>query len=160
MAFALQIRNNASQDRLEKLIEARLQPGADKEAIDRRIWDLFGEEWAIMYTDLAGFSRQVAEFGIIHFLQTIYESQKLFVPCIDRYDGILLKVEADSMGRTFQFGEGWHSSENAVRFWTPSPRVPKEADTRCYAFTTAYATMIHLCNAFWAQSKTPTPSPP
>jgi adenylate cyclase len=50
-----------------------------------------------MYTDLAGFSRQVAEFGIIHFLQTIYESQKLFVPCIDRYDGILLKVEADSM---------------------------------------------------------------
>jgi adenylate cyclase len=97
VAFALQIRNNASQDRLEKLIEARLQPGADKEAIDRRIWDLFGEEWAIMYTDLAGFSRQVAEFGIIHFLQTIYESQKLFVPCIDRYDGILLKVEADSM---------------------------------------------------------------
>jgi hypothetical protein len=87
VAFALQIRNNASQDRLEKLIEARLQPGADKEAIDRRIWDLFGEEWAIMYTDLAGFSRQVAEFGIIHFLQTIYESQKLFVPCIDRYDG-------------------------------------------------------------------------
>ena len=50
-----------------------------------------------MYTDLAGFSRQVAEFGIIHFLQTIYESQKLFVPCIDHYDGILLKVEADSM---------------------------------------------------------------
>ena len=97
MAFALQIRNNASQDRLEKLIEARLQPGADKESIDRRIWDLFGAEWAIMYTDLAGFSRQVAEFGIIHFLQIIYESQKLFVPCIDRYDGILLKVEADSM---------------------------------------------------------------
>jgi len=72
VAFALQIRNNASQDRLEKLIEARLQPGADKESIDRRIWDLFGKEWAIMYTDLAGFSRQVAEFGIIHFLQTIY----------------------------------------------------------------------------------------
>src|SRR5712691_11849803 len=62
-------------------------------------------------------------------------------------------------GRTFQCGEGWHSNENAVRFWTPSPRVPKEADTRCYAFTTAYATMIQLCNAFWAQSKTPPPSP-
>src|SRR5438105_5189680 len=62
-------------------------------------------------------------------------------------------------GRTFQCGEGWHSNENAVRFWTPSPRVPKEADTRCYACTTAYATMIQLCNACWAQSKTPTPSP-
>ncbi len=97
MAFAFQIRNSASQDRLEKLIEARLQPGADQAAIDRRIWDLFGEEWAIMYTDLAGFSRGVAAFGIIHFLQLIYESHKLLVPCIDQHDGILLKIEADSM---------------------------------------------------------------
>jgi hypothetical protein len=61
-------------------------------------------------------------------------------------------------GRTFQFGEGWHSNENAVRFWTPSPRVPKEADTRCYAYTTAYAMMIHLCNVCCARSKTPPPS--
>jgi len=97
MAFAFQIRNTASQDRLEKLIEERLKPGANKPEIDRRIWDLFGEEWAIMYTDMAGFSRQVAEFGIIHFLQLIYESHKLLVPCIDHYDGILLKLEADSL---------------------------------------------------------------
>src|SRR5438552_2999543 len=70
----------------------------------------------------------------------------------------VLMVLAIAHGRTFQCGEGWHSNENAVRFWTPSPRVPKEADTRCYACTTAYATMIQLCNACWAQSKTPTPS--
>jgi hypothetical protein len=49
-------------------------------------------------------------------------------------------------GRTFQCGEGWHSNENAVRLWIPSPRVPKETDARCYAFTTAYATMIPRCN--------------
>ncbi|MGE3538203.1 MAG: adenylate/guanylate cyclase domain-containing protein [Candidatus Tectimicrobiota bacterium] len=97
MAFTFQIRNSASQDRLEKLIEARLQPGANKADIDHRIWDLFGEEWAIMYTDLSGFSRSVEAFGIIHFLQVIYESHKLLVPCIDQHDGILLKIEADSM---------------------------------------------------------------
>ena len=62
-------------------------------------------------------------------------------------------------GAHFSAGEGWHSNENAVRFWTPSPRVPKEADTRCYAYTTAYAMMIQLCNAFWTQSQTPPPSP-
>src|SRR6266446_5310375 len=62
-------------------------------------------------------------------------------------------------GRTFQFGEGWHSNENTVRFWTPSPRVPKEADTRCYAYTTAYATMTPLCNVCCARSKMPPPSP-
>ncbi|MEW5814260.1 MAG: adenylate/guanylate cyclase domain-containing protein [Spirochaetota bacterium] len=97
MPYAFQIATSASQDRLEKLIEERLKPGADTKAIDGRIWDLFGEEWAVMFTDLSGFSRKVAEFGIIHFLQTIYESQRVLVPCIDRYDGILLKSEGDSL---------------------------------------------------------------
>lgn len=50
-----------------------------------------------MFTDLSGFSRRVAEFGIIHFLQTIYESERLLVPVIEDHDGILLKVEGDSM---------------------------------------------------------------
>jgi hypothetical protein len=49
-------------------------------------------------------------------------------------------------GRRFQLGEGWHSSENAVRFWHPQPRIPKETASRCSAFTTAYATMIARCN--------------
>src|SRR6185503_10414570 len=82
---------------LETLIAQRLQAGADKEEIDNRIWDLFGETWAIIFTDLAGFSRRAAEYGIIHFLQTIYESQRLLVPCIDDHDGILLKMDGDSM---------------------------------------------------------------
>ena len=87
----------ASRHRLEKLIAERLRPGADKAAIGARIWDLLGEEWAVMFTDLSGFSRNVAEFGIIQFLQTIYESVRLFVPLIDANDGILLKAEADSL---------------------------------------------------------------
>ncbi len=49
-----------------------------------------------MATDLAGFSRGVAEFGIIHFLQTIYEAERLLVPVVENHDGILLKTEGDS----------------------------------------------------------------
>lgn len=86
----------ASAHRLERLIQSRLVPGADKSAIDRHIRDLFEETWAVMFTDLAGFSRNVAEFGIIHFLQTIQESQRLLVPVIEAHDGILLKTEGDS----------------------------------------------------------------
>ena len=96
MSIRRTIVHNASEDRLFKLIQKRLEPGADKKAIDQRIWDLFGEEWCIMATDLAGFSRGVAEFGIIHFLQTIYEAERLLVPVLEDYDGILLKVEGDS----------------------------------------------------------------
>ena len=97
MTFTFQIESEASRDRLEKLIALRLQPGVDKAAIDARIWDLFGETWSIMFTDLSGFSRQSAKFGIVHFLQTIYESQRLLIPVIDQHDGILLKMDGDSM---------------------------------------------------------------
>jgi class 3 adenylate cyclase len=97
MTYARNVGLSASEDRIEKLIAERLQPGADKAEIDARIWDLFGEEWAVMFTDLAGFSSGVASFGIIHFLQVIYESQRLLIPCIDAHDGILLKVEGDSL---------------------------------------------------------------
>lgn len=90
------VERSASEDRLQKLVAQRLAPGADKQEIDRRIWDLFGEEWAIMVTDLTGFSRGVAEFGIVHFLQTIYESERLLVPIVEENDGILLKAEGDS----------------------------------------------------------------
>ena len=86
----------ASQGRLWKLIEERCRPGADTAALDKRIWDLFGEDWAIMFTDLSGFSRRVTEFGIIHFLQVIYEQRKLLLPIVESHDGLLLKEEGDS----------------------------------------------------------------
>ncbi len=97
MAYKREIYLSASEDRLERLIEARISAEpAEKRLIDERIWDLFGEEWCVMFTDLSGFSRNVAKFGIIHFLQTIYESERLLIPIIERHDGILLKVEGDS----------------------------------------------------------------
>jgi class 3 adenylate cyclase len=96
MPFTFSIKPNAMEDRLEKLIADRLKPGADKKAVDERIWDLFGEIWCIMFTDLSGFSRNVAEFGIVHFLQTIYEAHRILVPIIEENNGILLKTEGDS----------------------------------------------------------------
>ncbi|MBL0218806.1 MAG: adenylate/guanylate cyclase domain-containing protein [Myxococcales bacterium] len=87
---------NSSAARLWKLIDERIKVGADTTAIDQRIWDLFGEEWSIMFTDLAGFSRQVAKFGIIHFLQVIHEQKQLLLPIVEKHDGVLIKIEADS----------------------------------------------------------------
>lgn len=86
-----------SEQRLWSLIGERAQSGADVAALDRRIWDLFGEPWAVMFTDLSGFSRQVETFGILHFLQIIYEHKQLLDPILARHDGILIKTEADSL---------------------------------------------------------------
>ena len=85
-----------SEIRLYDLIAQRVKPNAYKAEIDQRIWDLFGEEWCVMMTDLAGFSRRVAEYGIIHFLQTIYESERLLLPVIEQHEGFLLKTDGDS----------------------------------------------------------------
>jgi class 3 adenylate cyclase len=91
-----------SAARLWHLIALRCERGADTASIDQRIWDLFGEEWAVVFTDLAGFSRRVEQFGIIHFLQVIYEHQKLLLPVVEQHDGILVKVEGDSMMLLFR----------------------------------------------------------
>src|SRR4026209_2319844 len=85
-----------SDIRLWGLIELRTRPGADLEKIDQRIWDLFGDQWAVMFTDLSGFSRRVAEFGIIHSLQVIFEQKRILLPIVAEHDGILLKIEAAS----------------------------------------------------------------
>jgi adenylate cyclase len=106
MPYLNRVAITASEERLEQLIEARLAPKADQRAIDERIWDLFGEQWAVMFTDLSGFSRGVAEFGIIHFLQVIHESQRILVPCIDQHDGILLKSDGDSLLVIFRTARG------------------------------------------------------
>lgn len=88
--------------RLWELIEQRTKRDSDKVAIDQQIWDRFGTESAIMFTDLAGFSRQVAKFGIIHFLQVIFEQKRLLLPIVEGHGGTLLKVEADSFMILFE----------------------------------------------------------
>lgn len=83
-------------ERVRLLLEERLRPGADRDAVDARLWEVCGEEWCIMATDLSGFSRGVAEFGIVHFLQTIHESARILIPIVEQHQGLLLKMEGDS----------------------------------------------------------------
>jgi len=87
----------ASESRLWGLIEERTHPQADVERIDRTIWELFGEQWSIVFTDLAGFSRQTAKFGVTHFLQVIFEQSTLLLPVIEEHNGFVVKSEADSL---------------------------------------------------------------
>lgn len=115
---------NTSEGRLWALIEARTLPGADLKRIEQRIWDLFGEEWAVMCTDLAGFSRQVAAFGIIHFLQVIHEKKKLLLPVIADHEGILCKIEADSFLAIFR------RAKSAARCAVEMQRVAQKASER------------------------------
>lgn len=86
-----------NQHALWKLIEERASVDSDKAAADQRIWESFGVEGAIVFTDLAGFTRRAEEFGITHFLETVYQSQRLLRPIIDEHQGIVIEIVGDSM---------------------------------------------------------------
>lgn len=86
-----------TEERFWQLIAERRAAGTTRERVDERIWDLYGAEWSIMFTDLAGFSRRVDAFGIIEFLELILEQRELFLPVVGDHDGVLVKEEADSM---------------------------------------------------------------
>lgn len=85
------------QHALWKLVEERASNQSDSAAVDQRIWDSFGVDGAIVFTDLAGFSRRAEELGIIHFLEVVYHSQKLLRPIIEKHKGIVIEVVGDSM---------------------------------------------------------------
>lgn len=88
-------------EELAQLLTQRSAPGADRLQIDKAIDARFGQNQAVMFTDLVGFSRQVEAFGILHFLQLIHESEKLFVPLIAANQGSCLKHEGDSLLAVF-----------------------------------------------------------
>ncbi|MCS6885923.1 MAG: adenylate/guanylate cyclase domain-containing protein [Acidobacteriota bacterium] len=82
---------------LEELISKRLCPGANIDAIDHKIWTLFGETWAVLCSDMSGFTIRTERFGIIHFLTLIYEMRRIAKPLILEHSGLLLKAEADNL---------------------------------------------------------------
>lgn len=86
-----------NQQTLWKLIEERANDDSDKVAVDQQIWSSFGVEGAIVFTDLAGFTRRSEEFGVTHFLEIVYHSQRLLRPIIDEHHGIVIEIVGDSM---------------------------------------------------------------
>jgi len=86
---------------LTQLLIDRAIPTADRDYIDAIIIAKFGYIKAIMFTDLVGFSSSVRKFGIVHFLQIIQESEAIFIPIIEKYNGECLKREGDSLLAVF-----------------------------------------------------------
>jgi class 3 adenylate cyclase len=87
----------ATDERFWAMIAQRARAGDDVASLDERIWDLYGAESSIMFTDLAGFSRRVEAFGILEFLERILEQREHLLPVAADHDGVLIKEEADSM---------------------------------------------------------------
>jgi class 3 adenylate cyclase len=97
---------------------------------DDAIWEAYGETWCIMATDLSGFSRGVAELGILHYLRIILDSERMLVPILERHNGILLKVEGDSLFVIFaRVQDALHAAiemQRATRRWNEGKPLPEQ----------------------------------
>lgn len=70
--------------------------GAERQAAEDRLWDAFGVEGAVYVQDMSGFSRLTLKYGIVHYLGMIVNMRETVRPIIERFDGSLVKFEADN----------------------------------------------------------------
>jgi adenylate cyclase len=90
-----------SRAALERLLEKRNEHPERLAAVDREIWDAFGETHAAWVLDMCGFSRLTMRYGITHFLSMIHRLHGIVKPIIARHDGRVVKTEADNVFAVF-----------------------------------------------------------
>jgi len=85
----------------QRLLQLRNEHPEQIKEIDAQIQETFTETHAIFVLDMAGFSRFTMRYGIIHFLAAFQRLCAIALPLIERYQGTLVKVEADDIFAVF-----------------------------------------------------------
>ena len=69
---------------------------AKRRAIDARIWSEYGVEMAVLVIDMSQFSTMTQRYGIVHFLSTVIRMRLTAQPVIEKFQGTVVKFEADN----------------------------------------------------------------
>ena len=69
---------------------------AKRRAIDARIWSEYGVEMAVLVIDMSQFSTMTQRYGIVHFLSTVIRMRLMAQPVIEKFQGTVVKFEADN----------------------------------------------------------------
>lgn len=68
----------------------------EKSVIEQEIWQMFGENKAILVTDMSHFSRVTKSHGIVHYLSMIKVMQDVVSMALPKHNGNLIKFLADN----------------------------------------------------------------
>jgi adenylate cyclase len=68
----------------------------ERRAIERDLLARHEETRSVMVTDMSGFSKTVAERGIVHYLALIRRCHRLVLPAFRRARGRVMRTEADN----------------------------------------------------------------
>lgn len=77
------------------------QSAEDKEKTDKRLWNTYGTEAAVLIVDMSGFTVHSDRHGIIHYLSMINRMQTMVSESISFYKGTIVKFFADNCMAVF-----------------------------------------------------------
>jgi len=86
-----------SRQALGQLLNDMISFPERRAEIARKIEDTFGQCKAVLTLDMSGFSRTTQQHGIISFLLMIHQMQLICRPCIEQYEGKVIKTDADNL---------------------------------------------------------------
>ncbi|MFT5468685.1 MAG: adenylate cyclase [Verrucomicrobiales bacterium] len=79
------------------LLEYSQAPDVERRAeLESEIWTRFGCEKTVLIWDMSGFSLLTRRHGIVHYLSIVRRMHETTRPIVDRYDGLIVKFEADN----------------------------------------------------------------
>ncbi len=79
------------------LLDKRIETPADAAAIDKTIEKRFQKNLSVMITDMTGFTARTKTRGIISFLESIRQVQRMAKPVLEKNGVTLLKADADDL---------------------------------------------------------------
>lgn len=113
-----------SRENLDRLLAEIIEYPDRREAINKSIEEMFGQEKAVMILDMSGFSQTTQRFGITSFLLMIHQMRKIAEPCVVDFNGLVLKAEADNLFCLFDTVlDAVHASQKITRHLTSANQV-------------------------------------
>ena len=103
-----------------------------RQQIEQALWKEYGAERAVLVLDMSGFSELCERHGIVHYLSMVRRMQATAEPIIGKYDGALVKFEADNCYATFPTVDGALRAalELNAAFHAANEATPDELDIR------------------------------
>ncbi len=78
------------------LLYAQENDKDERKKIEDSLWQEFGKVKAVFVMDMSGFSLLSYRHGIVHYLSIVRRMQLTSKPIIEKYNGLVVKFEADN----------------------------------------------------------------
>lgn len=132
---------------LHDLLDQRLKYPDRQTEIDAQIRQSFEKDCAIFVLDMSGFSSVVQRHGIIHFLAMVQRMRNVVRPCVERYNGLIVKFEADNCFAVFQNVDEAVKAIDDIRYELKqlNDQTPDESDVHV-SVGIGYGTVLLFCD--------------